>query len=131
MHGYCMDACAIGRRVRDLRKQLGINTTQLGQRAGITQAQVSRLENGLQGFRSATLERIAKALKVEPAYFFIDAEQTKSPAYGAVFGRGIAEALRSAEYTRAAETLALLHRKQTRTFKLVAGLLDVMASGVR
>ena len=61
----------IGSRVCAVRKQLGMTTTVLAKRVGISQAQISRLENGLQGFRSATLFKIAKALKKEPFYFLM------------------------------------------------------------
>ncbi len=57
---------AIGRKVYALRKTRKLNTIQLAKKAGISQAQVSRLENGLQGFRSDTLLEIAMALDVHP-----------------------------------------------------------------
>ncbi len=38
----------------------------LARKAGGSQAQLTRLENGQQGFRSSTLVKIAKALKVPP-----------------------------------------------------------------
>ena len=60
----------IGLRVSRLREQQGLTTTELAKRVGISQAQISRLENGKQGFRSATLARIASALDVRPGYFF-------------------------------------------------------------
>lgn len=53
---------AIGYAVRDEMNRLGITTTELANRVGISQAQISRLENGKQGFRSSTLQRIALAL---------------------------------------------------------------------
>lgn len=57
---------AIGRRVHELMKQRGATTITLGKAVGISQAQVSRLQNGLQGFRSATLFKVALALGVDP-----------------------------------------------------------------
>jgi len=57
---------AIGRKVYELRGTRNLNTIQLAKKAGISQAQVSRLENGLQGFRSDTLLEIALALDVHP-----------------------------------------------------------------
>jgi transcriptional regulator with XRE-family HTH domain len=39
---------------------------------GVTQAQISRLENGLQGLRADTLLRFSKAFGVSPIYFFVD-----------------------------------------------------------
>ena len=58
-----------------MRQQLGMTTTQLARRVGISQAQISRLENGLQGFRSTTLFKIAKALGKEPFYFLMNDKQ--------------------------------------------------------
>ena len=52
----------IGERVRTIREAKGITTTELAQMVGMSQAQISRLENGKQGFRSATLSKIADAL---------------------------------------------------------------------
>ena len=68
----------IGKTVRAIRKELGMTTTKLADMVGISQAQISRLENGEQGFRSGTLVRIAKAIKV-PAFrlFMTDKEWQK------------------------------------------------------
>jgi len=66
---------AIGATVRNLRTELGLTTTALAGKIGVSQAQVSRLEMGEQGFRSDVIARMAKALKV-PAFrlFMTDAE---------------------------------------------------------
>ena len=56
----------IGKKIARLSKERGANTISLGKAIGISQAQVSRLQNGLQGFRSGTLFKIAKALNVDP-----------------------------------------------------------------
>jgi len=61
----------IGTTVKALRKELGLTTTDLAKKVGVSQAQVSRLENGQQGFRSGTLVKIAKALKVPPFRLFM------------------------------------------------------------
>jgi transcriptional regulator with XRE-family HTH domain len=44
-----------------------MTSSELAREVGVAQAQISRLENGLQGFRSDTLVRIARALNV-PAF---------------------------------------------------------------
>lgn len=64
----------IGHRMRKRREQLTLTTTELARMVGISQAQISRLESALQGFRSTTLHKIAKALNVDPAYFVIGNE---------------------------------------------------------
>jgi len=68
----------IGANVKAIRTELGITTTALAQKVGISQAQVSRLENGKQGFRSATLVKLAKALRIPPFRLFMtDSEWAK------------------------------------------------------
>ena len=56
---------AIGRTVCNVREGKHLTTTELANLVGISQAQISRLENGRQGFRSGTLARIARELGVE------------------------------------------------------------------
>jgi len=56
---------SIGFAVSRERESQGLTTTQLAKKVGISQAQISRLENGKQGFRSGTLERVAKALDIQ------------------------------------------------------------------
>ena len=65
----------IGSRVSALRQGFSMTTTELARRVGISQAQISRLENGLQGFRSSTLLKISKALGKEPFYFLMTDKQ--------------------------------------------------------
>jgi len=67
-----MDSKTIGLRVSQLRDRKGLTTTQLGKLVGLSQAQISRLENGKQGFRSITLMKVSRALGVKPAYFFLE-----------------------------------------------------------
>ncbi len=66
-----MKAKEIGATVRAVRTERGLTTTKLADMVGISQAQVSRLENGQQGFRSPTLVKLAKALKVPPFRLFM------------------------------------------------------------
>ena len=56
----------IGRKVGALREARNLTATELAKKAGVSQAQISRLENGLQGFRSDMLLEIALALDVHP-----------------------------------------------------------------
>ena len=65
----------IGSRVSTVRQDRKMTTTELAERVGISQAQISRLENGLQGFRSDTLFKIAKALGKPPFYFMMNDKQ--------------------------------------------------------
>ena len=61
----------IGATVRATRKGTGMTTMDLARKVRISQAQISRLETGQQGFRSDTLVKIAKALKVPPFRLFM------------------------------------------------------------
>jgi len=54
----------IGERVRAYRKKAALSTTALAKQMGITQAQVSRLENGLQGWRMVQLVKAADVFQV-------------------------------------------------------------------
>lgn len=65
----------IGAKVKALREAGGLTASRLAQKVGISQAQISRLENGQQGFRSQTLAKIAKALKVPPFRLFMTEEE--------------------------------------------------------
>jgi len=68
----------IGKIVKARRAEIGLNMTDLAKKIGVSQAQISRLEDGQQGFRSDTVGRLAKALKV-PAFrlFMTDAEWSR------------------------------------------------------
>ena len=60
----------VGTKVRKLREELGMTSTELGRKVGISQAQISRLEAGRQGWRSHTLEKTAKALGVTVGFLY-------------------------------------------------------------
>lgn len=105
-----MDSQSIGLKINRLREKQGLTTTELAGLVGISQAQISRLENGKQGFRSATLSRIAEALGVPHLFFFLQ-EDDSLPADEAVEKLlKLAEALREAEFLRATEKEAELFR---------------------
>ncbi|MHC5057827.1 MAG: helix-turn-helix domain-containing protein [Planctomycetota bacterium] len=65
----------IGFRMARLREARGLTTVSLADLVGISQAQVSRPENGRQGFRSPTLVRITESLDVPPFYLFMSDEE--------------------------------------------------------
>jgi len=69
----------IGQTVRALREKKGLTTTSFAALVGVSQAQVSRLENGQQGFRSDVIIRIAESLGVKPWFLFMtQKEQDKA-----------------------------------------------------
>lgn len=62
---YWDEALAIGRRVRELRREKGWTQPQLGQRCGgVGQPQIADLERGMHRPRPAFLAKVAKALGV-------------------------------------------------------------------
>lgn len=71
-----MTKVQIGQTVRQMRQAKKMTTTQFAKKVGVSQAQISRLENGEQGFRSDVIVRMAKVLRVKPwALFMTDAER--------------------------------------------------------
>ena len=61
----------IGATVSAIRGELGMTMVALAKKVGVSQPQISRLESGQQGFRSGTLVKIAKALRVPPFRLFM------------------------------------------------------------
>ncbi len=94
----------IGLKITRLREAQGLTTTQLAERVGISQAQISRLENGKQGFRSATLSKIANALGVKMSFFF----QEEGEA-GVSVSPKLGEALRTEAFAVYAERAASVY----------------------
>jgi transcriptional regulator with XRE-family HTH domain len=108
-----MDQKEIGQKIRELRSKMGLTTVTLAKKVKLSQAQVSRLENGLQGFRSATLLKFAKALSVPLIYFFVEGEETSTSAvaeeleeYGLTPSRGLRKALANPAFLKFAEKCA-------------------------
>lgn len=116
-----MNQKEIGHKIRELRSRQGLTTISLAKKVKLSQAQVSRLENGLQGFRSATLIKFAKALGVPPIYFFVEGEETSTVKvaeelddYGLTPSKMLRKALANAAFLRFAEKCAKgfkAHRK--------------------
>jgi len=78
-----MNSKKIGQKVRALRTRMGLTTVTLARKVRLSQAQISRLENGLQGFRSETLLKLAKVLDVPPVYFLLEGEDASIRAVAA------------------------------------------------
>lgn len=78
-----MTNAQIGQTVRQMRTAKKMTTTQFAKKVGVSQAQVSRLELGEQGFRSGTLVRIAKVLRVKPwVLFMTESERAVAKSLG-------------------------------------------------
>ena len=65
----------IGATVKAIRVGMGMTQRALAGGIGVSQAMMTRLENGLQGFRSQTVVNLAKALKVPPFRLFMTDEE--------------------------------------------------------
>jgi transcriptional regulator with XRE-family HTH domain len=61
-----------GRNLMHARAEKGLTQEQLGLRAGLDAAAVSRIESGSREPRIATIVRLAKALEIAPGTLFED-----------------------------------------------------------
>jgi transcriptional regulator with XRE-family HTH domain len=60
----------IGRRVREVREDLGMQRTVLARRVGVAENTIYRIETGERMPSVALIERMARELRTEPAEFF-------------------------------------------------------------
>lgn len=67
----------VGRRVREIRKKMGLTQSTLGERAGITPDYLGRIERGHGAVTLETLSRIAAALST-PLRQLLDVEEIAS-----------------------------------------------------
>jgi transcriptional regulator with XRE-family HTH domain len=121
----------IGNRLQNLREARGLTLAQLAEMVGLSQAQVSRLETGKQGFRSATLRRFADILRVKVTTLFCGEKTDPRSAISSDAGRygpGIPDELKAAlqheEFRRFVE-------KSVRIFMMDGSTFDTLTSLVR
>jgi transcriptional regulator with XRE-family HTH domain len=57
-------ACLIGERIRELRKERGLNQEEMSYRSGLHRTEMSQLERGLRLPRVDTLIKVAASLEV-------------------------------------------------------------------
>jgi transcriptional regulator with XRE-family HTH domain len=57
---------AFGPNLREARERLGLTQEQVAQRCGVHATEVSRIEAGKRDPQISTLERLAKAVEVNP-----------------------------------------------------------------
>jgi transcriptional regulator with XRE-family HTH domain len=121
----------IGGRVRTIRETKGITTTELAQMVGMSQAQISRLENGKQGYRSATLSKIADALHTKVP-FLVSGGRGQSPSevvaeeadrYGPGMPKEVITALKSKGYKDFIMKCADLFMKDEKTFDELSAMV--------
>lgn len=60
----------IGRRIRLRRIELGLSQEAVAERLGLTFQQLQKYEKGVNGARGSRMLHLAKALDVQPGYFF-------------------------------------------------------------
>jgi transcriptional regulator with XRE-family HTH domain len=72
---------AIGREVRDFRKQLDMTVTELAKAAGLSAGMLSKIENGITSPSLATLQALSAALQVPVTAFFRRFEETREATY--------------------------------------------------
>lgn len=65
---------AVGQRIRQRRKSLGLSQTELAVRVGVKFQQVQKYETGVNRVAASRLWKIAEALTVPITYFFEDLE---------------------------------------------------------
>ncbi len=61
-----MGAVKIGTRLKELREQSLLTQAELGEAAGVSRDQVSRIERDEVDPRFSTIRKLARALKVDP-----------------------------------------------------------------
>jgi transcriptional regulator with XRE-family HTH domain len=117
----------MAKKLRELRYQMGLTVIDLGKIVGLSQAQVSRLETGEQGFRSATLLGFAKALKVPPAYFLGgNLTATKGGPMSHLQGCGLAPSKQLRSALRDRRFLAFMEK----CAKVSVGKMDVLTKAL-
>jgi len=121
-----MDNRAIGRKMSELRGKLGMTTTELARRVSLSQAQVSRLENGKQGFRSDTLLRIARALDVQPYTIYMPEKATQLEGAARRIGGTLRRALKDPQFVSLMEVIAEVRRKEPAKFQVVEKVIGVV-----
>ncbi|OGW46622.1 MAG: hypothetical protein A2Y66_08070 [Nitrospirae bacterium RBG_13_41_22] len=82
-----LEMANIGKRLKELRKKLGLSQLELSQRSSISQASIARIETNQQkNLKSDTLERLSAALGISLSELFEKPEMIaeETPRYGAV-----------------------------------------------
>lgn len=70
----------VGRAIRSLRQQRRISQKVLAQRVGVPRSYLTAVENGKKNLTLLSITRLAKALDVPVAAFFLrEAEDTERP----------------------------------------------------
>ena len=119
----------IGRRIAAFRKERGLTVRQLSKRIGLSEGQLSRLENGHQGLRSRVLLRIAQVLGVKPVQFFMFAGEEDKEVSELTISASLRSALREPGFVALAEDLAASYHKAPLRFGAVKSVASVLLEG--
>lgn len=111
----------VGERIREIRKAKGLKLSEVENRAGLTEGNLSRIERGVQWLSEDKFYALAAALGVAPTQFFGPAEAAPGQLDPDVLV-GIIKVLR--ELTPELQRLALA---QVQNVGLVAGMRTTMA----
>jgi transcriptional regulator with XRE-family HTH domain len=117
----------IGRRVRDLRTAREMTTTELGRKVGVSQAQISRLEHGQQGWRSVTLQKTAEALGVTVGFLYSDSESVAEISSLLKQRPALRKILGSPVLSELALKIAQLKSKKPAAYRAVKTIIDQLA----
>jgi transcriptional regulator with XRE-family HTH domain len=88
----------IGTRIKALRKDRGLSLAELGRQTGVSEATLSRVENGQTLVSAHHLYQMAQALGTDITAFFEDASKSLSTGIRSVNRRGEGVALSTARY---------------------------------
>jgi transcriptional regulator with XRE-family HTH domain len=114
----------MGARIKDLRRALNMNATELAELVGVTQTQISRLETGKQELRSETLTKIAQALQVHPAWFFMEPGPEGVATYSAIVHPNLGKALFSPRFLMLLERMAEIQDQDPKGFREIVRAID-------
>ena len=78
----------VAARLRERRLTLGLEAVLVDAMIGVASGTVARFESGTRRIGAAQLYRLGRALGVDVAYFFADAESEAAPVSDVVDGRG-------------------------------------------
>jgi len=95
-----------GKKVRALRKSLGLTQEQLAEKIGISVISVANIESGRSGISFSKLEVLAKALDVKTFRLFTDIEVAKSDTKGEIIA--LMETMSEKQATAALEMIKIL-----------------------
>lgn len=73
---HTITAMKVGDRIREIRKAKGLKLSEVENRAGLTEGNLSRIERGVQWLSEEKFYALAAALDVAPTQFFGPAEAT-------------------------------------------------------